>query len=90
MNRPGPVGFTLLATFGLVATIEFRTVLSMVGIDVSTVVYFPVALTVLAVVLAGLYFLPGTSGGPDTKRGTEAEGTIDENGESSEEPPTEV
>lgn len=58
MNRPGPVGFTLLATFGLVATIEFRTVLSMVGLEVTAAFYFPVALTVLAAVLAALYFLP--------------------------------
>lgn len=72
MNRPGPVGFTLLATFGLVATIEFRTVLSMVGIDVTTAVYFPVALTVLAAVLVALYFLPGNRGGADGEPPAEA------------------
>lgn len=72
MNRPGPVGFTLLATFGLVATIEFRTVLSMVGIETTAELYFPIAFLVLAIALAALYFLPGQQGDSDEEPPAEA------------------
>jgi hypothetical protein len=58
MNRPGPVGITILLTFLIVAVIELRTLLAMVGIDVSTQLYFPAAAAAIVAVVAALVLLP--------------------------------
>lgn len=41
MRRPGPAGMALLLAFSLVAAIEFRTVLEMLGFSVTSQVYYP-------------------------------------------------
>lgn len=56
MNRPGPVPLVILAVFGLVFAIEFRTVLAMLGIDISSSVYYP-AVGLLFVVAFVLLFV---------------------------------
>lgn len=73
MKRPGPVGLTIFTVFGLVAIIELRTVLSMVGIDVSATTYYPAAVVVVALVVAGIYVLTDEEkGGPDKGNPSEA------------------
>ena len=73
MNRPGPVGLTILAVFALVAAIEFRTVLKMIGIDVSASTYFPVAGAVVVIGFLLLFVLTdGNRGGPDRGNPSEA------------------
>lgn len=58
MKPPGPVGVTMLLAFATVAVIEFRTVLSMLGIDVAAPVYYPVAALVVVVAVAALLVVP--------------------------------
>ena len=58
MNRPGPVGLTILLAFAIVGIVEFRTVLTMLGIDVAATVYFPAAVLLVALVIAVLLLLP--------------------------------
>ena len=63
MNRPGPVPLVILSVFALVFAIEFRTILSMLGVDVSTSSYYAVmgVLLVAAFVLL-LVFTDGSGG----------------------------
>lgn len=65
MKRPGPVGLVILLAFAVPAVIEFRTVLSMVGIDVPARIYFPAAALVVALVVGGVLLWPeaGPEGG---------------------------
>ncbi|MFT4945229.1 MAG: hypothetical protein ACI9K3_001173 [Halovenus sp.] len=59
----------MLLAFATVGVIEFRTVLSMFGVEVATGVYYPVAALVVALVVAALLLLPerdsGDDGGPE-------------------------
>lgn len=57
MNRPGPVGLTILLAFALVAIIELRTVFAMVGIEVAAMVYYPAAIVLVALVIGALLLL---------------------------------
>jgi hypothetical protein len=67
MNRPGPVGITILLTFLIVAVIEFRTLLAMVGIEVSGQLYFAAAAVVIVAVVTALFLLPEGRQGTPTK-----------------------
>lgn len=58
MNRPGTTGMMLLAAFGVLVLIELKTVLAMVGLDLTAETYYPVAATLLVVALASLLLLP--------------------------------
>lgn len=58
MERPGPVGLTILLAFAIVAVIEFRTLLSIFGVEVATGLYYPVAAVVVALAVAALFTLP--------------------------------
>ena len=60
MNRPGPVGIAVLLAFSVVAIVEFRTVLGMVGIDVAVGPYFAGAAVLLAGAALALFALPET------------------------------
>jgi hypothetical protein len=67
MKRPGPVGMTILLTFAIVAVIEFRTVLAMVGLDVPLRPYFGVATVLMIVALALLYLFSEERPGNPTR-----------------------
>lgn len=58
MKRPGPVGMTIVLTFALVAAIELRTLLGMLGVEVQTQLYYAVTATVILGSLVVLYALP--------------------------------
>ncbi|MEF8937114.1 hypothetical protein [Halobacteriaceae bacterium SHR40] len=58
MNRPGPVGIALVLAFAVVAVIEFRTVLGMVGIDIAIGPYFAGAAILLVGGAAALFAVP--------------------------------
>lgn len=57
MNRPGPVGTTMLLAFGLVAVIEFRTVLAMLGVEIPVGPYFGASVGAIGIGLALLYLV---------------------------------
>jgi uncharacterized membrane protein len=67
MKRPGPVGTTILLTFAIVAVIEFRTVLAMVGIEVPTGPYFLASTVIVVAALAALYLFSEQQPGNPTK-----------------------
>ncbi len=58
MKRPGITGLTILLAFAVVAVIEFRTVLAMVGLDPATRLYYAASALVVGALLIGLYTLP--------------------------------
>jgi uncharacterized membrane protein YuzA (DUF378 family) len=58
MERPGPVGLTILLAFLIVGAIEFRTLLGMFGVDVVTSLYYPAAALVIGLVVVALFALP--------------------------------
>jgi hypothetical protein len=58
VNRPNPVLLTIVSVFALVFIIEFRTVLSMVGLDLEATIYFPVALGLLGLSVVALLVVP--------------------------------
>lgn len=58
MKRPGPVGIVIVLSFAIVAAIEFRTLLGMFGMDVTTELYYPVAAAIIVAVIAALVLLP--------------------------------
>lgn len=58
MKRPGPVGVTIVLTFALVAAIELRTLLGMLGVDIETQLYYTVAAILILGSLLVLYALP--------------------------------
>ena len=58
MKRPGPVGLTVLLAFLLVAVIEFRTLLGILGFEVPPRPYFAIAAVLIALLVAGLSRLP--------------------------------
>jgi hypothetical protein len=79
VKRPGPVGLTMVAAFATVAAIEFRTVLSMLGLEVTSGVYYPVAALAVLLTIAALLLLPegqdppgGDDGGPSEGNPSEA------------------
>lgn len=51
----------ILAAFAIVFTIEFHTLLGMVGLKIGASVYFPVVGALLTVVFVGLLMLPSKS-----------------------------
>lgn len=68
----------MLLAFATVGVIEFRTVLSMLGFDIATGIYYPVAALLVLFVVAGLLLLPdgeeppgGDDGGPSEETLTE-------------------
>lgn len=58
MKRPGMTGLTILLAFAVVAVIEFRTVLAMVGFEPATRLYYAGSAIVVGALLIGLYALP--------------------------------
>lgn len=60
MNRPGPVGIALGLAFSVVAIVEFRTVLGMVGIDIAVGPYFAGAAILVCAAGLALFALPET------------------------------
>lgn len=48
----------MILAFATVGAIEFRTVLSMLGLDVATGVYYPIVGLVIALIAAALVLLP--------------------------------
>lgn len=58
MKRPGPTGIAMILAFTIVAAIEFRTLLGMFGVDLTTQVYYAVAAGIIVAVLAALIALP--------------------------------
>lgn len=58
MNRPGPVGVTIVLAFVVVAAIEFRTLLGMFGFEVATQTYYGVAGALVVLAVLGLFALP--------------------------------
>jgi hypothetical protein len=58
MNRPGPVGVTIVLAFVVVAAIEFRTLLGMFGLEVATQTYYGVAAALVVLAVLGLFALP--------------------------------
>lgn len=64
MERPGPVGVTILLAFLIVGAIEFRTLLGMVGVDVVTGLYYPAAALVIGLVVVALFTLPTKDNSP--------------------------
>jgi len=62
VNRPGPVGLTILLAFSIPVVIEARTLFAMVGIDIPARVYLPAAALVLALVFGALLLLPEEDG----------------------------
>lgn len=66
MKRPGIAGMMILIAFGIVFVIEFNTILGMVGIDIASQVYFPVAVSALSLLIAAVYLLSERDG-PDAK-----------------------
>ena len=58
MNRPGPVGVTIVLAFVVVAAIEFRTLLGMLGLEVATQTYYGVAGALVVLAVLGLFALP--------------------------------
>ena len=58
MKRPGPTGIAMVLAFTIVAAIEFRTLLSMFGLDLTTRIYYAVAATIIVGVLVALFALP--------------------------------
>lgn len=67
MNRPGPVPLVILAVFGVVAVIEFRTILSMLGVDVPPGLYFGIAVVTLLAVFGSIFVLTEPPGDRDTQ-----------------------
>lgn len=62
MNRPSPAGLLVALAFGIVAVVEGRTVLGMLGFELPVSVYFPVAGLLLVAMLVGLLLLPKANG----------------------------
>jgi len=58
MNRPGPVGVTIVLAFVVVAAIEFRTLLGMFGLEVATQTYYGIAGALVVLAVLGLFALP--------------------------------
>lgn len=58
MNRPGPVGVTIVLAFVVVAAIEFRTLLGMFGLNVATQTYYAIAAGIVVLALLALFALP--------------------------------
>lgn len=58
MKRPGPTGIAMVLAFTIVAAIEFRTLLGMFGLDLTTEVYYAVAAGIIVAVLTALLALP--------------------------------
>lgn len=58
MNRPGPVGVTIVLAFVIVAVIELRTLLGMFGLDVATQTYYGLAAALVVLAALGLFALP--------------------------------
>lgn len=58
MKRPGPTGIAMVLAFTIVAAIEFRTLLSMFGLDLTTELYYLIAAAIVISVLAALLALP--------------------------------
>lgn len=58
MNRPGPVGMTIVLTFVIVAAIEFRTILGMFGVEVSSQIYYGLAASIVVLTAVALFALP--------------------------------
>lgn len=58
MNRPGPAGMTIVLAFAIVAAIEFRTLLGMFGIELSSQLYYGIAAALVASVMLALFALP--------------------------------
>jgi len=63
VNRPGPAGFAVLLAFAVVAVIELRTLLGMVGLDVPVRIYLPAAGLALAVAFGTLWLSGSETGG---------------------------
>lgn len=58
MNRPGLTGWLLLVAFSIPVVIESKTLLAMFGIEMSTVVFAPLALAGFVLVVSfALFFL---------------------------------
>jgi len=64
----------MVLAFGTVAVIEFRTVLSMLGIEVAARVYYPVAALVVVVVVVALLLVPDREQPASGDEGGTAEG----------------
>lgn len=58
MNRPSVAGLLVALAFGIVAVVEMRTVLGMLGFELPLSVYFPVAGFLLVALFVGLLLLP--------------------------------
>jgi hypothetical protein len=68
----------MLAAFATVGVIEFRTVLAMLGFEVTATVYFPVAALLIVAVLVGLLMLPDGEEPPGSDDGGPSEGNVTE------------
>jgi hypothetical protein len=78
VRPPGPVGVTMLLAFATVGVIEFRTVLSMLGIEVATRLYYPVAALLVLGVVAALLLLPDGEKPTPSNEGGATEGKASE------------
>lgn len=57
MRRPGLAGWLILLAFAVPVVIESRTLLAMFGIEVSPVVFAPLALAMFALLVSFALFL---------------------------------
>lgn len=58
MSRPGLAGWLVVLAFAIPVVIESKTLLTMFGIEISTVVYAPLALAGFALVIGfALFYL---------------------------------
>ena len=62
MKRPGTAGLLILLAFTVVFAVEFHTVLKMLGVDVASRVYFPVAAVIIVAAFALLFLLSEGNG----------------------------
>ena len=58
MNRPGPVGLTILVAFSIPVIIEIRTIMAMLGYEIPASIFFPVAALIVALAVGLVLLLP--------------------------------
>lgn len=58
MNRPSKTGLLVLLAFSVPVIVEFRTVLSMVGVELPLSTYLGIASVFVVLALVGIWLLP--------------------------------
>ena len=67
MKRPSRAGLLVLLAFSIPVIVEFRTVLSMIGIEVSSEIYLGVTISMAVLAAIAILLLPENRKGNPTR-----------------------